>query len=40
MDAQLTEGPGDGTPSILGDMNVPTIDPFFTFLGLNTILLG
>ena len=33
--------PGEGTPSLLGDMDVPPFwPPFLTFWGLNSIFLG
>ena len=38
---QLPVQPGEGTPSMLGDMDVPPFwSPFLTFWGLNTIFLG
>ena len=37
----LYMGPGEGTPSMLGDMDVPPFwPPFLTFWGLNSIFLG
>ena len=37
----LRQGPGEGTPSMLGDMDVPPFwPPFLTFWGLNSIFLG
>ena len=41
LDAQLSEGPGEGTASMLGVMDVPPFwHSFLTSWGLNTIFLG